>query len=88
MDDGILYVIDGIPIVDRLDAVSASPIDTGTINSMQVITGNIPAEFGGRAAAVVIVHPKSGIDSPLVGEIKPAPVDSGPTRLLQELAAG
>jgi len=69
VDDGILYVIDGIPIVDRLDAVSASPIDTGTINSMQVITGNIPAEFGGRAAAVVIVHPKSGIDSPLVGEI-------------------
>ena len=68
VDDGILYVIDGIPIVDRLDAVSASPIDTNTINSMQVITGNIPAEFGGRSAAVVIVHPKSGIDSPLVGD--------------------
>jgi outer membrane receptor protein involved in Fe transport len=68
VDDGILYVIDGIPIVDRLDAVSASPIDTDTINSMQVITGNIPAEFGGRSAAVVIVHPKSGIDSPLVGD--------------------
>ena len=66
VDDGILYVIDGIPIVDRLDAVSASPIDTDTINSMQIITGNIPAEFGGRSAAVVIVHPKSGIDSPLV----------------------
>ncbi len=69
VDDGILYVIDGIPIVDRLDAVSASPIDTDTINSMQVITGNIPAEFGGRSAAVVIVHPKSGIDSPLVGDL-------------------
>jgi outer membrane receptor protein involved in Fe transport len=68
VDDGILYVIDGIPIVDRLDAVSASPIDTDTINSMQVITGNIPAEFGGRSAAVVIIHPKSGIDSPLVGD--------------------
>ena len=68
VDDGILYVIDGIPIVDRLDAVSASPIDTDTINSMQVITGNIPAEFGGRSGAVVIVHPRSGIDSPLVGD--------------------
>jgi hypothetical protein len=61
VDDGILYVIDGIPIVDRLDAVSASPIDTDAIDSMQVITGNIPPEFGGRSAAVVIVHPKSGI---------------------------
>lgn len=69
VDDGILYVIDGIPIVDRLDAVSASPIDTDTINSMQVITGNIPAEFGGRSAAVVIVNPKSGIDSPLAGDV-------------------
>lgn len=68
VDDGILYVIDGIPIVDRLDAVSASPIDADTINSMQVITGDIPAEFGGRSGAVVIVHPNSGIDSPLAGD--------------------
>ena len=70
VDDGVLYVIDGVPISDRLDAVSASPIDTDAINSMQVITGNIPAEFGGRSAAVVIVHPKSGIDSPLVGGLQ------------------
>jgi len=69
VDDGILYVIDGIPIVDRMDAVSASPIDTDIINSMQVITGNIPAEFGGRSGAVVIVHPKSGIDSPIVSDL-------------------
>src|SRR5215813_1331091 len=69
IDDGILYVLDGIPIVDRMDAVSASPIDTDTINSMQVITGNIPAEFGGRSGAVVIVHPKSGIDSPMVADL-------------------
>jgi len=69
VDDGILYVIDGIPIVDRLDAVSSSPIDADTINSMQVITGNIPAEFGGRSGAVVIIHPKSGIDSPMAGEL-------------------
>ncbi len=69
VDDGVLYVIDGVPISDRLDAVSASPIDTDAIHSMQVITGNIPAEFGGRSAAVVVVHPKSGIDSPLVGSL-------------------
>ncbi len=70
VDDGVLYVMDGVPISDRLDAVSASPIDTDTINSMQIITGNIPAEFGGRSAAVVIVHPKSGIDTPLVGSLQ------------------
>jgi hypothetical protein len=69
VDDGILYVIDGVPIGDRLDAVSASPIDTNTINSMRIITGNIPAEFGARSAAVVIVNPKSGIDSPFIGDL-------------------
>jgi outer membrane receptor for ferrienterochelin and colicin len=70
VDDGTLYVMDGIPIVDRLDAVSASPIDTDSINSMQVITGNIPAEFGGRNGSVVVVHPKSGIDTPLTGALQ------------------
>jgi len=84
VDDGILYVIDGIPIVDRLDAVSASPIDTDTINSMQVITGNIPAEFGGRSAAVVIVNPKSGIDSPLAGDVMLGAGDFG----TEEIAVG
>jgi hypothetical protein len=87
-DDGILYVIDGIPIVDRLDAVSASPIDTDTINSMQVITGNIPAEFGGRSAAVVIVHPKSGIDSQLAGDFTLGAGDFRTDEIAAESEAG
>jgi TonB-dependent receptor-like protein len=62
VDDGILYVLDGVPIADRLDAVSASSFDTDTINAMRIITGAIPAEFGGRNAGVVIIQPNSGID--------------------------
>ncbi len=84
VDDGTLYVIDGVPIVDRLDAVSASPIDTDSINSMQVITGNIPAEFGGRNGAVVVVHPKSGIDTPLAGVLQLGGADFN----TRDLAAG
>src|SRR6185503_4990737 len=64
VDDGILYVIDGIPTVDRLDAVSASNFDTEMIRSLNVITGNLPAEFGGRSGAVVQIQPRSGIDAP------------------------
>lgn len=70
VDDGILYVLDGIPIADRLDAVSASAFDTATINALQIITGNIPAEFGGRNAGVVIVQPISGIDEKLFGSLR------------------
>jgi outer membrane receptor protein involved in Fe transport len=67
VDDGILYIIDGIPVTDRLDVASASPYDTEMIRSFNVITGNIPAEFGGRSGAVVAVQSKSGIGSQLTG---------------------
>lgn len=87
VDDGVMYVMDGIPIVDRLDAVSASPIDTDSINSMQVITGNIPAEFGGRNGSVVVVHPKSGIDLPLTGALQLGAADFN-TRDLAASAGG
>ena len=63
VDDGILYVIDGIPTTDRLDATFAASPDAELIHAVEVITGNIPAEFGGRSGAVVMVQPKSGIDA-------------------------
>jgi hypothetical protein len=69
VDDGILYVIDGVPAPDRIDAVNASSVNIDAIQSITVLTGNIPAEFGGRSAAVVIVQPKSGIDLPMTGSI-------------------
>jgi outer membrane receptor protein involved in Fe transport len=87
VDDGVLYVMDGVPIVDRLDAVSASPIDTDAIHSLQVITGNIPAEFGGRNGSVVVVHPKSGIDTPLTGALQLGGADFN-TRDLAASAGG
>jgi hypothetical protein len=69
VDDGILYVVDGIPTVDRLDAVSANNFDADMIRSLNVITGNIPAEFGGRSGAIVQIQPKSGIDLPFSGSL-------------------
>ncbi|MBO0726372.1 MAG: TonB-dependent receptor, partial [Blastocatellia bacterium] len=77
VDDGILYVLDGVPVADRLDALSASSFDTDTINSLQVIAGGVPAEFGGRNAAVVIVQPKSGIDQGLNGSLRAGAGDFG-----------
>ncbi len=72
VDDGLLYVIDGIPTVDRLDATSASSLDTEMIRSFDVITGNIPAEFGGRSGAVITIQPRSGIDHPFSGSFSPS----------------
>ena len=69
VEDGTLYVVDGIPTVDRLDAVSASNFDTDMIRSLNIITGNFPAEFGGRSGAIVQIQPKSGIDAPFGGSL-------------------
>jgi hypothetical protein len=69
VDDGILYVIDGIPTLDRVDSVFASSPDAEMIFSLEIITGNIPAEFGGRSGAVVTVQPKSGIDTSWWGSL-------------------
>ena len=69
VDDGILYVVDGIPVTDRLDVVSGNAYDTETIRSLNVITGNIPAEFGGRSGAVVTIQSKSSIGTPLTGSV-------------------
>ena len=69
VDDGALYVVDGVPTPDRMDGVFATSFQTERISSINVITGNIPAEFGHRSGAVVIVQPKSGIDTPLTGTL-------------------
>ena len=67
VDDGTLYVIDGVPVTDRLDVVSGNAYDTETIRSLNVITGGIPAEFGGRSGAVVTIQSKSTIGERFTG---------------------
>jgi len=69
VDDGVLYVVDGVPTPDRADSLFGSPFQTEAISSVDVITGNIPAEFGDRSGAVVVVQPKSGLDAPPEGSI-------------------
>jgi len=69
VDDGILYVVDGVPVTDRLDVVSGNAFDTETIRSLNVITGSIPAEFGGRSGAVVAIQSESVKGSSVAGDL-------------------
>ncbi len=55
VEDGILYVIDGVPVTERYDLLHASAIDVDAIDSLSLLTGNLPAEFGGRNGAVVSI---------------------------------
>jgi len=69
VDDGTLYVVGGVPTPDRVDGLFAGSFNTDAITSLDIITGNIPAEFGDRSGAVVIVQPKSGLGTPLAGTL-------------------
>lgn len=70
VDDGFLFVIDGIPLRDRIDALFGASMDPDTIQSMQVITGHIPAEYGYASGGIIHILPKSGIDSPWNGSFR------------------
>ncbi len=59
IDDGFLYVIDGVPVYERLDQLSGVAPDASTIESMTVLTGFIPAEFGYKAGGVIDVRSKT-----------------------------
>ena len=58
-DDGFLYVIDGVPVYERLDQLSGLGPDVAAIESVDVVTGYIPAEFGYKAGGVIDVRSKS-----------------------------
>ena len=69
VDDGFLFVIDGIPMSDRVDTLFASSIDTEMIQTMQVINGHIPVEYGDASGGIINIVPKSGIDFPMSGQL-------------------
>jgi outer membrane cobalamin receptor len=58
-DDGFLYVIDGVPVYERLDQLSGLGPNLGTVEAINVITGYIPAEYGYKAGGVIDVQTKS-----------------------------
>lgn len=57
----VSYVVDGIPISDQLHVTFSNSLDPRMVESMEVVTGNIPAEFGQKSAAVVNLTTRSGL---------------------------
>jgi outer membrane receptor for ferrienterochelin and colicin len=56
VDDGILYVMDGVPVYERLDGLFGVAPDPGMIESVNVLTGYIPPEFGYKSGGVIEVR--------------------------------
>ena len=53
---GVLYVIDGVPVYKRIDGLFGVAPDPAMIDSVNVVTGYVPPEFGFKSGAVVEVR--------------------------------
>jgi hypothetical protein len=57
------YVIDGQTISDQTGVTFSNSIDPGIAQSIEVIYGNVPAEFGEKIGAVISLTTKTGLGS-------------------------
>lgn len=55
------FIIDGMPITDQLTGAFANAVDPNIVQNVEIFTGNIPAEYGAKLAAVINVNTKSGL---------------------------
>lgn len=56
VDDGFLYVVDGVPVYERLDGLFGTAPDPAMIDSINIVTGYVPPEFGFKSGGVIEVR--------------------------------
>jgi hypothetical protein len=57
------FVIDGMPISDQLTGAFANSLDPNIVQTVELFTGNVPAEYGSKVSAVANLTTKSGLNS-------------------------
>jgi hypothetical protein len=55
------FSVDGQPITDQQSKVFSNQIPSDSIQSLEVISGAPPAEFGGKTSLVIVVTTRSGL---------------------------
>ena len=55
------FSIDGQPITDQQSKVFSNQLPVDSVQSMEVIEGAPPAEFGGKTSVVIVVTTRSGL---------------------------
>jgi hypothetical protein len=58
------FSIDGQPITDQQSKVFSNQVPVDAIQSMQVIEGAPPADFGGKTSLVIVATTRSGLGNP------------------------
>jgi outer membrane cobalamin receptor len=55
------YVVDGMPIGDQLTGAFANAVDPAVVQTLELYTGNVPAEFGGKVSGVAVITTRTGL---------------------------
>jgi outer membrane cobalamin receptor len=65
------FLVDGLPISDQLTGAFANSLDVAVIQTAELLTGNIPAEFGSKVSGVAVLNSRSGRGTgrPLTGAL-------------------
>ena len=70
VDDGFLYVVDGVPMYERMDSVHGVAPDPEMVGSINVITGHVPPEFGFKSGGVIDVRTSSRSSDAWLGTVQ------------------
>src|SRR3984885_2949345 len=54
------FSVDGQPITDQQSKVFSNPLPVDAVQSMEVISGAPPAEYGGKTSVVIVATTRSG----------------------------
>lgn len=55
------FVVDGLAISDQLTGAFANALDSSVIQTAELMTGNVPAEFGSKVSGVAVLTSRSGL---------------------------
>ncbi len=58
------FSVDGQPITDQQSKVFSNQLPVNSVQSMEVIEGAPPAEYGDKTSLVIVVTTRSGLDTP------------------------
>ncbi|HYE87874.1 MAG TPA: carboxypeptidase regulatory-like domain-containing protein [Vicinamibacterales bacterium] len=65
------FLVDGLAISDQLTGAFANSLDVAVVQTAELLTGNIPAEFGSKVSGVAVLNSRSGRGTgrPLTGAV-------------------
>jgi outer membrane receptor for ferrienterochelin and colicin len=87
VDDGFLYVVDGVPVYERMDSVFGVAPDLEMVDSLNVMTGYVPPEFGFKSGGVIEVRSSNRTSDAWVGNVQGS-AGSEATRQLSTIFGG